>query len=159
MILVLLGTQDKPFTSLLDAIQKEIDNENIKEEIVVQAGHTKYESKDMEIFDLLPKDIYDETIKKAKLIICHGGVSSIFDGIKNNISVIATPRLLERGEHTNDHQLQIIKKFAGEGYILPLYDYKDLVKTIEKAKNFKPNNFISTTDKVVDLISNYIDNN
>ena len=159
MILVLLGTQDKPFTSLLDAIQKEIDNGNIKEKIVVQAGHTKYESNDMEIFDLLPKEIYDETIKKAKLIICHGGVSSVFDGIKNNIPVIAAPRLFERGEHTNDHQLQIIKKFSDEGYILPLYDYKDLVKTIEKAKNFKPNNFISTTDKVVDLISNYIDNN
>jgi len=159
MILVLLGTQDKPFTSLLDAIQKEIDNKNIKDKVVVQAGQTKYESKDMEIFDLLPKDVYDETIKKAKLIICHGGVSSIFDGIKNNIPVIATPRLKERGEHVNDHQLQIIEKFAEEGYILPLYDYKDLVTIIKKAKSFKPNKFKTATDKVVDLISNYIDNN
>jgi len=159
MILVLLGTQDKPFTSLLDAIQKEINNGSITDRVVVQAGHTNYESNEMEIFDLLPKDVYDETIKEAKLIICHGGVSSIFDGIKNNIPVIATPRLLSRGEHVNDHQLEIIEKFAEEGYILPLYDYNELVKTIGKAKEFIPNKFISTTDKVVNLISNYIDNN
>ena len=38
MILVTLGTQDKSFIRLLDAIQKEIDKGNIKDEIVVQAG-------------------------------------------------------------------------------------------------------------------------
>ena len=56
MILVTLGTQDKSFKRLLDAIQKEIDNGNIKDKVVVQAGCTKYESKDMEIFDLIDRD-------------------------------------------------------------------------------------------------------
>ena len=52
MILITLGTQDKQFTRLLESVQKEIDKGNIKDEVVVQAGHTKFESKDMEIFDL-----------------------------------------------------------------------------------------------------------
>ena len=30
MILVTLGTQDKPFYRLLEAVQKQIDNKNIK---------------------------------------------------------------------------------------------------------------------------------
>ena len=43
MILVTLGTQDKPFNRLLDAVQKQIDNGVITDKVVVQAGYTKYE--------------------------------------------------------------------------------------------------------------------
>ena len=56
MILVTLGTQDKSFSRLLDSVQKEIDNGNIKDKVVVQAGFTKYDSNDMEIFDLIDRD-------------------------------------------------------------------------------------------------------
>ena len=46
MIFVILGTQDKKFPRLLDALQKKIDEGKIskKEEIIVQAGSTKYEN-------------------------------------------------------------------------------------------------------------------
>ena len=56
MILITLGTQDKQFTRLLDMVQKEINKGNIKDKVVVQAGHTKYESKYMEIFDLIDRE-------------------------------------------------------------------------------------------------------
>ena len=51
MILVTLGTQDKQFKRLLDAVEEQINLKNIKDKVIVQAGHTKYESKNMEIFD------------------------------------------------------------------------------------------------------------
>ena len=53
MIFVILGTQDKKFTRLLDAIQKKIDEGKIskKEKIIVQAGCTRYKSKNMQIID------------------------------------------------------------------------------------------------------------
>ena len=69
MILVALGTQDKPFTRLLDQVQKEIDNGNIKDKVVVQAGCTKYESEDMEIFDLIPMDEFDKLMSECDLLI------------------------------------------------------------------------------------------
>jgi len=156
MILVLLGTQDKPFPRLLDAIQDCIDKKIITSPVVVQAGHTKYESKDMKIFDYLSKDVYEETIKKADLIICHGGVSSIFDGLKNNIPVIAIARLKKYGEHTNDHQLEIIKKFSDEGYILSLDDFSQLKEVLTKVKTFKFKKYESTTNQVVNLINKFI---
>ena len=40
MILVTLGTQDKSFKRLLDAIQKQIDLGYIKDKVIVQAGCT-----------------------------------------------------------------------------------------------------------------------
>jgi UDP-N-acetylglucosamine transferase subunit ALG13 len=158
MVLVLLGTQDKPFTRLLDAIQKQIDNGNIIGKVIVQAGCTKYVSKDMEIFDLISIDEFNKLIKKADLIITHGGVGSIMEGIKNGKKVLAAPRLKRYGEHDNDHQLQIIEEFANMGYILPLKDFNKLDKMLLKINKFKPKEFISNTNNMIKLIEKQIDN-
>ena len=52
----MLGTQNNSFHRLLDQIEQLIEKEVIQEEVIVQAGYTKYKSKNMEIFDLIPKD-------------------------------------------------------------------------------------------------------
>ena len=112
MILITLGTQDKEFTRLLDLVQREIDKGNIKDKVVVQAGHTKYESKDMEIFDLIDREKFSELISKCDLLITHGGVGSIITGLQNNKKVIVAPRLSKYNEHMNDHQIQITENFS-----------------------------------------------
>jgi UDP-N-acetylglucosamine transferase subunit ALG13 len=157
VVLVLLGTQDKPFTRLLDAIQHSIDKGNIKDKVVVQAGCTKYVSKDMEIFDLIPIDEFGKLIKKADLIITHGGVGSIMEGIRNNKKILAAPRLKKYGEHDNDHQLQIIEEFANMGYILPLKDFNKLDKMLIKINKFTPKEFKSNTDNMIKLVEKEID--
>lgn len=159
MIFVTLGTQDKSFKRLLDAIQKEIDKGNIKEKVIVQAGHTKYESKDMEILDLIDRDKFTELMKECDFLITHGGVGSILTGLKNNKKVIAAPRLKEYKEHTNNHQLEIIEKFSDADYILPLYDFENLEKLLKDVKKFKPKKYKSNTKNMIKLIENYIDNN
>lgn len=156
MILVTLGTQDKSFKRLLDAIQLQIDKGNIKEKVVVQAGFTKYDSKDMEIFDLIPTVEFSKLIKKADLIITHGGVGSIMDALKSGKKVIAAPRLKKYGEHDNDHQLEIINNFAKLGYIIPLKDFNKLGKLLEKARTFVPKKIKSNTQNIISIIDNYI---
>ena len=157
MILVTLGTQDKEFTRLLEAIDREIKNGVITDKVVVQAGCTKFKSDNMEIFDLIPANEFDEYIKKADLIITHGGAGSILTGVKNNKKIIAAARLAKYKEHTNDHQKQIIKEFAEEGYILELKDFNKLGKLIEKSKTFKPKKFISNTNNLIKLVSDTIE--
>ena len=159
MILVTLGTQDKKFTRLLEAVQKQIDNGNIKEEVIVQAGCTNFESKNMKIFDLIDHDKFCDLINKCSLLITHGGVGSIINGMKNNKVVIAAPRLLKYKEHVNDHQLQIIENFSNEGYIIPLMNFDELDKALEIAKKSKPKKFQSNTLNMVNIIKDYIDNN
>lgn len=159
MILVTLGTQDKPFTRLLEAVQKQIDNGNIKDEVVVQAGYTKFKSKDMKIYDLIPYEKFDKLVEQCDILITHGGVASILNGIKNGKKVIAAARLKEYGEHTNDHQLQIISDFAKKGYLLELKDFDKLNDVIEKAKKFKQKKYVSNTENFIRHIKDYIDNN
>ena len=157
MIFVTLGTQDKPFNRLLEAVQKQIDNKKIKGKVIVQAGCTKFESKDMEIFDLIPMEDFEKNISECDILITHGGVGSIVDALKRGKVVIAAARLEKYGEHVNDHQLQIIENFADAGYILSLDNFDELDKVLENIKKFKPNKFKSNTDKFIKLIKKEID--
>lgn len=158
MIFVTLGTNDESFERLLKAIDKEIENGVIKEKVVVQAGCTKYNSKNMKILDLVPRDEFDKLIGECDLLITHGGVGSILTGINKGKKVIAVPRLAKYNEHGNDHQLQIVENFSKRKYILSCKDLNKLGKTIEKAKTFKPQKFVSNTHNIINMIEDYIDN-
>lgn len=157
MIFVILGTQDKEFPRLLEAVDKQIEKGVIKDRVVVQAGQTKYESKNMEIFDFLPIPKFEKLMDEADLIITHGGAGSILDAIKRGKKIIAAARLAKYKEHHNDHQKQIIGEFVKQGYLLELSDFNKLDKIIEKSKNFKPKKFESNTQNMVKLIGEYIE--
>ena len=158
MILVTLGTQDKQFYRILEALEDKLDKHLIDDEVVVQAGcSADFKSKYMKIFDLIPMDEFDEMIKKCDLLITHGGVGSIITGLKNNKKVIAAARLSKYNEHVNDHQLQIIDNFSKEGYILKLDNFDDIDKLIKDSSKFKPTKFKSNTDNMIDLIDREIE--
>lgn len=158
MIFIILGTQDKSFDRLLKEIDKLIINNIIKTKIIVQAGSTKYESDNMEIYDLLPMNKFKEYIKQSDFIITHGGVGSILDSLKYNKKVIAVPRLSEYNEHENNHQLQIVHKFEELGYILACDDTNDLNEKIELINSFNPKQYESNNNKFIKLLEDYIDN-
>ena len=159
MILVLLGTQNNSFHRLLEEIQKNIDNENIQEEVVVQKGYTKFESKDMTIYDELPIEKFNELIEKADLVITHGGVGSIISSVTRGKKVIAVPRLKKYNEHVNDHQLDIIQTFDEMGYIIGIQEVQQLGEAIKKVKEFKPKEYIKNTGNIIKIIEDFIDNN
>jgi len=158
MILVLLGTQDKSFHRLLEQIDKSIKKGTIQEEVIVQAGYTKYESKNMKIFDFVSKEELESYVSKSSFIITHAGVGSILDGIRKGKKMIVAPRLKKYKEHTNDHQLQILKEFTNLGYVLPMYDFSKLDSLISKMKKFKPKKF-ETENRMITIITDYIDKN
>jgi len=157
MILVVLGTQDKKFPRLLEAVEKEIKKGNIKDRVVVQAGQTDYKSDVMEIFDLIPTPEFDKLLDEADIVITHGGVGTILNAIKKNKKIIAAARLAKYKEHHNDHQKQIIKEFADQGYLLELKDFNKLDKMLEKIKTFKSKKFESNTPNMIKLLEEYIE--
>ena len=159
MILILLGTQDNSFHRLLDKVQELIDKKVITEKVIVQAGRTKFESKDMEIYSLITEEKLREIMKKADLVITHGGVGSIVMALKMGKKVIAVPRLSAFGEHINDHQIQIIDSFDKQGFLIGLTEVDEMENALEKVKDFKPKKFKSETDHMIKLIENFIDNN
>lgn len=156
MIFVTLGTQDKSFERLLNEIEKQIELGNIKEKVVVQAGYTKFESKHMELFDLISMDDFDKLMNECDLLITHGGVGSIISGLKKNKKVIAVARLAKYKEHMNNHQKQIVDNFSNEGYILKFDEGDDLGELLKKVNSFTPNKYTSNTDNMIKLVTDKI---
>ena len=157
MILVLLGTQDKPFQRILKAVSKEKKKGNIKDKIIAQIGCTNFNDDNIKTFDFTSKEEIEKLIDKARIIITHAGVGTIIECLNKNKKVIVIPRLKKYGEHTNDHQLQITKEFALKGYIMPLYDEKKLNKVLNDIKKFKPVKYESNSDNFKNKIKEYID--
>ncbi len=158
MILVLLGTQNNNFHRLLEEIERLIQSQVIKEEVVVQAGYTKYTSENMKILDFIPKEELENLQNQANLIITHGGVGSILQCITKNKKVIAVPRLHQYEEHVNNHQTQIVEVFNQKGYIVGIQGIEELEKAIRQAEQFKPKKYTQNHDKMLKIIEDFIEN-
>ena len=156
MILVLLGTQNNSFHRLLEEIEKNIEDGTIQEEVIVQAGYTKFESENMKIFGLIPKEELEEYERQANLIITHGGVGSIITSIKKDKKVIAVPRKHEYAEHVNNHQIDIVNNFNEEGYIIGINGVEELKDAIIKAKDFEPKKYEINNEKMLRIIEDFI---
>ena len=135
MIFVTLGTSDYPFTRLLKQIDDLIEN-NIIKNIIVQCGNEDYHPKNFTIIKNLDKKEFNEYLKKAEVVITHGGVGTIIDCIKMGKKVIAFPRKAEYGEAKNNHQEQIINNLKNTGSILT-GEINDLAKLLEEVKTLK----------------------
>ena len=159
MVLVLLGTQNNSFHRLLEEIQKNIESGNIKDDVIVQEGYTKFSSKDMTIYSQIPIEEMKKLINKADLIITHGGVGSIITSIEQGKKVIAVPRLKEYNEHVNNHQLDIVKSFGEMGYIIGLTDVSQLREALQRIETFEPKKYIQNTGKIISIVQDFIDNN
>lgn len=157
MILVLLGTQNNSFHRLLEEIEKNIDEGIIKEEVIVQAGYTKFKSYKMRIIDLISTEELEKLQEEANLIITHGGVGSIITSIRKEKKVIAVPRLHEYGEHVNNHQIEIIKKFDEQGYIIGIEKVEKLEEAIKNLKKFKPKKYKINNKLMIKTVEEFID--
>ena len=157
LIFVTLGTQDKGFPRLLKAIEKAIDKGYIKDEVIVQAGVTDFTSDKMKIYNLLSMDQFDYYVKTCDLLITHGGVGSILNGLNNNKKVIAAARLEKYDEHESDHQIQIIEAFVKLNYIMKLEDFDKLNETIDKCMKTNFNEYIPNNDNFVKLVEDMIE--
>lgn len=152
MTLVTLGTQHQEFTRLLDYIE----NSNLKGEIIVQAGYTKYESKRMKIFDFISYDEMEKYIDKCDLVITHAGTGSIVMPLKKGKKVIACARLSKFGEHVDDHQVELVDVFYSEGYILKIDEDTSLDEVLKNIKDFKPKKFVSNTKRFIENLEQEI---
>ena len=157
MIFVTVGTQDKPFVRLISAVEQAVINGDITDEVVVQAGNTKYTSNVLNVLNYVPFDKFNEYIKKADIIITHGGVGSILNALKLKKKIIAVPRLAKYGEHINDHQLQVIKKMTEDGYILSVESEEEIADKVKLAQNFVVKEYASNTEHFIKAFKEVLD--
>ena len=75
------------------------------------------EAEGIEVHDTLPFDRVLELLRDADLVVCHGGTGSLITALREGCRTIVIPRLFERGEHYDNHQVEIARAFAERGLV------------------------------------------
>lgn len=157
MIFVSLGTQDKSFIRLLMKIDEMIETKMIQDEVIVQAGSTKYESKNMKVLNFIPMNEFNTYIEKCDFMITHAGVGTIINGINHGKKVIAVARREKYGEHENDHQVEITTKFEDMGYIIGCIEVDELENKYNLLDDLTVKPYQSNSIDFCGLIENLIE--
>ncbi|MBM7703975.1 PssE/Cps14G family polysaccharide biosynthesis glycosyltransferase [Metabacillus iocasae] len=157
MILVVLGTHELPFTRLLNAIDEQVERGIIRDEVIVQVGHTPFESQNMKLVKFTSYEEMDRLYDQAAYIITHGGTGSITTGLKKGKKMIAAPRLVKYGEHNDNHQLEIVNQFEATGHLIAWHDGIDLSEAISKMTTFEPAPFQSGRKQIISILKDFIE--
>lgn len=149
MIFVTVGTHEQPFNRLIEEIDKLKGDGTIKEEVIIQKGFSNYEPKYCKSYKLIGYDEMQNYLKKARIVITHGGPASFIAPLSMGKVPIVVPRKKEFNEHVNNHQVDFVRQVVERtGSLIAIYDIKNLKrsiinydKIIKKMNNkFKSNN-------------------
>lgn len=155
MIFVTVGNHPRSFERLIKSIDDMLKSGEINEQVIIQTGYTNYTPIYADSFKFKPMDDIIELIKKANIVITHGGIGSILTSLKFGKPTIVVPRLKKFNEHTNDHQLEITQELEKEGRIIAVYDISDFKDALNRAKNFKYK--VRGPSKIVGIVKSYLE--
>lgn len=156
MIFVTVGTQKFEFNRLIEKVDELIETGVIQDEVFGQIGVCSYKPKHYEYKTFIPKDIMQDKLSNADIIITHAGTGIIMTGLRLGKKVIAVPRKAEYGEHVDDHQIEIVRQLSGDGIIEGVSDVSELGEAYKNAltKTYKP--YVSTRKFVIEQIDQWI---
>ena len=155
MIFLSVGTLF-PFDRLVRAVDSAVGKRLIEDEVFAQIGHGGFEPRNMEYVETLDKEAFDEKVGCAVCVISHAGMGSIIAALSRNKPLLVMPRMKRFGEHVNDHQVDIAKKFEEYGHLLVARDVADLPDVIDKLRNFVPKERSAAPRAVADRISRFL---
>ncbi len=154
MIFVTIGTQQQNFKRMFDYINK-IETD---EEFIIQKGKSKYALKDkFKTYDFLTYEQMKKFIKRARVVITHGGGGTIFTALREGKKVIIVPRLHKYHEHINDHQLEISEYLEKQGYCLVARNFEEFNDALEKVDSYKFKKYVSYEKEFIKNIEKEID--
>lgn len=132
MIFASLGTMDMPFMRMAKAVDDYAAK--IDEEVIVQTGFTNYLYEYAKAFDFCTKDEMQQYIAQADVLILQGGWGAISEAMEQHKRIVAMPRY-NKTEHIHD-QFQLIRKLDSLGCVIGVFDEKNLLSAVERAKTF-----------------------
>lgn len=158
MILVVVGTQKFQFNRLLEKVDELIKDGTIKEKVVAQTGYSTYQPQRYSAFDFLDEKQFSKYVQECDILITHGGLGSILNGIKAKKKVIVVSRLKKYDEHVDNHQCEIAGAFAELGYVCLCKELKYLGKYLKVIKKKSFRDFNMHYENTADYISAYLEN-
>lgn len=135
-----------PFNRLVETVAELKAKGEIREEVIIQTGigGASPELPGVEVVETLPFDRVQEILREADVVVCHGGTGSLITALRQGCRVIAMPRLMEKGEHYDNHQAEITESFAARGLIEVANTPEDLMAGLRSSR--AKGDVLATTD-------------
>lgn len=133
-----------PYERLLDYIGDAKRRGLIPERVIVQTGTGAPPIEGVECVETLDFAGMKAMLAKADIVVCHGGTGSIITALQAGCRTIAIPRLFERGEHYDNHQLEITEAFEQRGLLMVARNRQEFTAALEKVRTTTPR--MATTD-------------
>ena len=156
MVFITLGSQKFQFNRLLKAVDEQVAEGKIVDQLFAQIGASDYKPKYFQYKDFLNRDEYAEEMSKADIVITHGGTGAIIGAVKRKKKVIAVPRLAKYGEHVDDHQIQLTSQFKDLDLIYECLNCDDIWRAIEMVKTTQYKSYQSNTLRIIHSIEDFI---
>ncbi len=134
MIFATLGTDEHPFTRLVEELERLVREGRIRERVVVQRGFTPYQGELLETYEILPFDRLVNYIREARVVITHGGPGSIALSLLQGKVPVVVPRDPALGEHVDGHQIEFVRFLKERGSIIPVFRIEELGDVLEGYK-------------------------
>ena len=159
MIFVTVGTHEQQFNRLVEYMDHWAENHD--EEVIIQTGFSTYEPQKAKWQKLFGYKEMDNLVKKARVIITHGGPSSFIAPLQIGKTPIVVPRKREFDEHVNNHQVNFCNQVATRmGTIVVveditklgeiLDDYDDVIAGMKKENKSNNTKFCEELEKIVE---------
>lgn len=130
LIFVTVGTHEQGMERLFEELDRLIESKEINQEVFAQIGYSKYLPRNYKYKKMLGYYEMDEYVKKADVVITHGGPGSIFHPLQYGKIPIVVPRNPEFNEHVDDHQILFTKRLEENLKVIAIYNIKDLKNRI-----------------------------
>ena len=144
-----------PFPRLIHSVAGLKAEGAITETVIAQTGIGGERPACLETaVETLGFDEVQALLKRASIVVCHGGTGSLITALRAGCHVIAIPRRANLGEHYDDHQSEITEAFAQRGLIQVANSIDELRDALARTKDRK--RVLATTDQS-EMIA-YIDN-
>lgn len=134
-----------PFDRLMQSVAALKADGAIPEKVIAQTGIGGVAPAGLDVVETLGFDEVQDILKRASIVVCHGGTGSLITALRTGCHVIAMPRLPELNEHYDNHQSEITEAFAQRGLISVANSVEELREAIAKRRN-APRIF-ATTDQ------------
>ncbi len=109
---VTLGSNHFGFRRLIEGL---LDVLPTGADVLWQTGHTDVSGLGIDAVEFLPADDLTAAMRKADLVVAHAGVGSALTAMQAGHAPLLVPRRSFRGEHVDDHQVQIARHLVSRG--------------------------------------------
>lgn len=133
---VSVGNANQPFCRLIDAVIAIVDE--LPGPVMIQHGHTPARTAaGVTLVERMEMEAFSREVAKAELLIMHAGAGSLIHAIQAGKVPVVMPRRAEKGEHIDDHQLELAAALVQEKRIVVAQGPEDLAKAVQQARKLQ----------------------